>query len=118
MPQWYVPNWGLSIERRQWGWLFPACVLAGSTVTILLSQIKDIQGTWLGVPMFLSLGIPFLVAYFLEREKNQWALIPAYAMVALSVEEFMVNHIRGELLGTLVLLLIALPFLYLFLRRE
>lgn len=101
---------------KQWGWLFPACVLAGSTVTILLGQITGQYGAWSGAPVLLSLGVPFLVAHFLDREKNQWALIPAFVMTALTVVVLSVDIIRGELVGTLVLLLIALPFLYLFLR--
>jgi hypothetical protein len=104
------------IGVKQWGWLFPACFLAGSTVVILLSQILGQQGAWIGAPVMLSFGVPFLVAYFLDREKNQWSLIPTFVMVALTMVVLLVGFIRVELVVTLYALLIALPFLYLFLR--
>jgi len=104
---------------QKWGWLFPACIFAGTTLTILLSQIfPGSQGGWIAAPVLLSIAVPFLVAYSQDREKRAWALIPAFVMIAVTLVAAVADLMQGELVGTFVLLLIALPFLVVYLRNR
>src|SRR5512139_3985039 len=97
---------------HKWGWLFPACIFAGTTLTVMLTQIFPApQGGWIAAPILLAIAVPFLVAYLQDREKNGWALIPTYIMVVLTLMAALADQIQGELVGTLFLLLVALAFL-------
>lgn len=100
----------------KWGWLFPASIFAGITLVILLAVIVPApQGGWIAAPVLLSIGAPFLVPYFQDREKNRWALIPAYVLFAVTLIAAVADVMIGELMGTFVLLLVALPFLAVYL---
>lgn len=104
---------------EKWGWLFPACIFAASTLVALLTQITPApQGGWIGAPVLLSIAVPFLVAYFLNREKNGWALIPTSIMVVLAAVTVLADRLKGELMGTFVLLMIALIFLVVYLLNR
>jgi hypothetical protein len=104
---------------ERWGWLFPACILAGLTLTIGFSQlVPQPQGGWMAAPILLGVAAPFLVIYFRDREKNSWALIPAYIMIVITLIAALSDVLPGELEGTLVLLLISLAFLGVFLLKH
>lgn len=102
---------------KRWGWLFPACIFAGAALVIALSLLPGEEGAWISAPVFLSVAAPFLVAYLQDRQGRRWALIPVYAMAALTLITLSVDWVPGELIGTLVLLVIALPFLAIYLMR-
>jgi hypothetical protein len=105
--------------KESWGWLFPACILAGTTLTILLSQlVPDPQGGWIGAPVLLGIAVPFLFAYLLDQQKNAWALIPTAVMVVITLIASLSDLIQGEWMGMFVLLLIALVFLGVYLRNR
>jgi len=59
-----------------------------------------------------------LVVYLRDRDKYDWALIPTFALAAIALIAAVADCIQGELVGTLVLLLIALPFLFVYLRNR
>lgn len=62
----------------KWGWLFPACIFAAVTLVGLITRLfPGVDGGWTASPILLAIAAPFLVAYFLNREKRGWALIPA-----------------------------------------
>ncbi len=104
---------------QKWGWLFPACIFAGITLTVLLTVIFPVaEGGWVAAPVLLSIAAPFLVAYYLDREKRRWALIPAYAMVAVTFIASLADLIQGEAVALLVMLLIGLPFLLIYLTNR
>ncbi len=103
---------------KRWGWLFPACILAAMTLVVLLSQVPRAGGGMLAAPMLVAVGVPFLVAYLQSPKDRGWALIPVYVMAALTLIVFLVDGISGELAGTLVLLMIAMPFLVVYLRNR
>lgn len=102
---------------EKWGWLFPACIFAAITLVELITQLfPGADGGWLAAPILLAIAAPFLVAYFQDREKHKWALIPAYALAAITIIAAVADRIRGEVVGTFVLLLVGLPFLMVYLR--
>jgi hypothetical protein len=106
----------LASGPKRWGWLFPACIFAATTLVILLSLVQGVSGGVMAAPVLVSVGVPFLVAYLQEPTKRRWALIPVYVMAALTVIVSFVEGIPGELIGTLVMLMIAMPFLVVYLR--
>jgi hypothetical protein len=103
---------------KHWGWLFPACIFAGTALVILLSQIQGIGGGVMAAPVLVAVGVPFLVAYLQSPKDRSWALIPLYVMAALTLIVSFVDTIQGEFIGTLVLLMVALPFLVVYLRNR
>jgi hypothetical protein len=101
------------------GWLFPACILAGVTLTILLGEIVGApEGGWMAAPILLGIAVPFLVIYLQDREKNRWALIPTYVLVAITIVAGFSDVLPGELEGTLSLLMIGLAFLGVYLLNR
>ncbi|UCH58592.1 MAG: hypothetical protein JSV61_10260 [Anaerolineales bacterium] len=105
--------------KEKWGWLFPACILAGTTLTILFTELfTDPQGGWVAAPVLLGIAAPFLVVYSFDRQKNAWALIPAAIIVAITLIAALSDLVQGEWMGMLVLMLIALIFLGAYLRNR
>jgi len=99
---------------EHWGWLFPALIFASVALTIAIdgTPLGDVLS---GAPILLSVGLPFIVAYVLEPQKRRWALIPAWVMVVLTAVIFLEPHVNDNLIGTLVLFGIGLPFLVVYL---
>jgi hypothetical protein len=105
--------------KEKWGWLFPACIFAGTTLTILLGLLVPApQGGWISAPVLLGIAAPFLVAYFLDRKEHAWALIPTAVLVAITLIAAMSDLIQGEWMGAFVMLLAALVFLGVWLRNR
>jgi len=98
----------------QWGWLFPAMISIGAAIIIGL-QNTPVGQVLTGAPMLASLAVPFIAAYVLKPTERQWALIPAWAMTVLTGVVFFESYLGGNLVGTIVLYSIALPFLIVYL---
>lgn len=98
-------------DRSGWGLLIPAYVMwvvAGMIALITLNVLRD---SFIPTYVLAAIALPFLVAYL--RDRNQWwALIPAYAILAIGV---MVGLIEQGALSELVIpayvmFAIAIPF--------
>ncbi len=100
---------------RNWGWLFPACIFGGLSITLLMENL-NIQSSAVGMPILLGVAIPFIAAFLLDRKKNRWALIPAWVMLVISMITLLADWVDGNLMGTFVLYSIALPFLIVYLQ--
>jgi hypothetical protein len=99
---------------RNWGWLFPAVILA--SLGLMLALTGTALGSSLsGAPVLLAVAVPFLVAFSFEPRKNWWALIPAWIMLCLSFVILSAGRVSGNLIGSFVMYSIALPFLVAFL---
>jgi len=70
--------------------------------------------------MMFSVGLPFLVVYAIKRSSFWWALIPGGIMTVLAVIPILTTGVSGEIFGTFVMCVIALPFwaVYLANRRN
>jgi hypothetical protein len=102
---------------KQWGWLFPAGVFGGLAVTIGLAT-NNVDSAAVGSPLFFGLLIPFVAAYFTDRAKNWWALIPGAVMLFLAMTTLLVDNVGGEWVGSLLLFLIGLSFLVVYLNNR
>jgi hypothetical protein len=121
---WAAISFGLSLlflvsflisRPQEIGWLFPGFIFAGTGVTLSLVTY-GVQSDLLAVPVLLGVALPFLVVFLLDRQKNGWALIPAWVMLALIAVVFLSTRVSGEVVGAVVMFSIGLPFLFVFLR--
>ena len=101
----------------QWGWLFPAGVFGGLAVIITLAT-NNVDSAAVGSPLFFGLLLPFVAAYLTDRSRNWWALIPGGIMLFLALVTLLVDNVGGEWVGAMVLLFIALTFLFVYLNNQ
>jgi hypothetical protein len=99
---------------KHWGWLFPAGVFGGLALVITLA-VNGMESAAVASPLFFGLLIPFVAAYLTDRTRNWWALIPGGAMLFLALTMLLVDNVRGEWVGGLLLLMFALAFLAVYL---
>lgn len=99
---------------REWGWLLPACIFGGVAITMGLAN-AGFDEPWIGTPILIGNGLPFLVVFLLDRSRNWWALIPAWTLGVIVAILFLVDRVPEEWIGTLVMWGIGLPFLVVYL---
>lgn len=102
---------------EHWGWLFPALIL-GSISMMIFSSGTTLGEALSGAPIFISIAAPFIVAYALDPQNRRWALIPAWAMLVLTSVIFLESRVNDNLIGTMVLFGIGLPFLAVYLMNK
>lgn len=99
---------------HQWWWLLPAMGTAGVAVTLILTQ-AGVRNSVVGSPILLGIGLPFMAAFLVDRRQNWWALIPAWVLAVLAVVTAVAEVVPGEVIGSVVLFAISLPFWVVFL---
>lgn len=102
---------------RQWGWLFPAGI-CGALALILAFLIRGVDNPALAATLFIGLAIPFAAAYLTDRSRNWWALIPGGLMLFLVFVVLLADSARGEWVGALFLLMIALAFFIVWMQER
>lgn len=100
--------------RDQFGWLFPAFILGGTSITLFMGQ-AGVEGSYMGAPILLGIALPFALIFLLNRSENWWALIPAWVLSVLALISVIFEQVPGEILGVVFMLAIAIPFLVVFL---
>ena len=104
-------------NKQQWWLLIPAYVMAFVAAIIQIGSIRWMPGEFIGAFVMLAIGAPFLYVY-LKNEEHWWALIPAYAMLAIAGIILASMVLRDEMMGAFVMFAIAIPFLYVYLRNR
>ena len=99
---------------QNWAWLFPALIFA-SLALIIGMALSGVDNPAMASPILASVGIPFLVAFALKPRERWWALIPAWVMILLTLITVVVDRVPGEVIGSLFLFSIGLPFLVVYL---
>jgi len=102
---------------QQWGWLFPAFILASLALTIALPDM-GVDGSILGAPILAAVAIPFFVAFALKPRERWWALIPAWVLTIVTLTTVFADSVNGNWIGSLFLLGTALPFLVVYLLKR
>ena len=106
-------------DRAQWWALIPGYILLAIAVVILLETLDVVGGQAIGALITGSIGIPFLVVYFKNKEQ-WWALIPAYTMFAVSALIGIIEPLSDEemVIPAYVMFAIAFPFFYVYFRNR
>jgi hypothetical protein len=112
----FLATW-LANGVRNWGWLVPACVAGGLSITILMDEIGGF-GSASATPLLASIALPFLVAFAISPQKNRWALIPGWVMFVISLITLFSNRVDGNYIGSFVLFSIGLPFFVVYLLNR
>lgn len=108
-----LPFWLIYLsEREQWWALFPASILAGIGLGVLLG------GSWAGIIITASIGLPFWLLYLTDRNR-WWALIPGWTMLCVSIIVLLDWLHMDWFIAPFVMFAIAAPFLLVYvLNRE
>jgi hypothetical protein len=101
----------------QWGWLFPATILAGLAAIIWLGD-RGYDGAYLGSLIIGCVSLPFWVAFLVNRKENWWALIPGWITAVVAAIILFAEIIPGEMLASLILFSVALPFFVVYARNR
>ncbi len=103
---WFIRYFAGDLKR--WGRLLPACQFAAIAIIIGLSQ-AGVDGSIAAAPLFIGFAIPFVVAFFVDRQQNYWAAIPAgiFSMLTMTT---IIGEQAGEFVAALVVLVVAAPF--------
>jgi len=106
-----------TVGTRNWGWLFPAGVF-GALALIIVMATNGVGSAAVASPLFIGIGIPFVVAYLRDRSNNWWALIPTGVMAFLTVTLLAVDSVRGEWIGASLLFFMGAAFLLVYLSNR
>lgn len=106
----------LSSGLRQWGLLFPALLGGALALTIGLGN-AGYDGSFMGTPVLAAVAIPFFAAFALNYRRNWWALIPGTILGIIAIIPMVADRVPGELIGSMFLFAVALPFLVVFITN-
>jgi hypothetical protein len=102
---------------KNWGWLFPVGIFGGLAITSGLVA-RGVDDPAMAAPLFIGIGLPFIVAFFQDRAHNWWALIPAGAMAFLTLVLFVADRVAGEWIGSGMFFILAATFFLVYLSRH
>jgi hypothetical protein len=102
---------------ENWGWLFPIFITGGLALSAALS-LTTINPIWIGAAFMASVSVPFWIVYIFNRKEHWWALIPGWATAVLTLIIFVSDIWSGEIIGSLVMWAIALPFIFVYFRNR
>lgn len=99
--------------------LIPAYLQLAIAAIAFLAILNLVSGEMLAAIILFLAAFPFFVVYFFKRE-HWWALIPGYALLALSVMLLLLGGglIDGGFVATYVLGAIAFPFLVVYFKDK
>ena len=100
---------------KEWAWMFPAGIFGGLAAVVALAETGTDNAS-VASPLFFGLLLPFTAAYFTDRSRNWWAVIPGGVMLFLGLTTLLVDTVNGEWIGALFLFLIALSFFVVYLN--
>jgi len=120
MPGFAVPFLYVYLRNTQRWWaLIPSYFFLLIGLIIALDEFFMVGEKFIAPGILYGIGLPFLVVYFRKRE-NWWALIPAYVLLALGtmIGLLVFKLLSGLAIPAYILLAIAIPFFYVYLRDQ
>ncbi len=102
---------------QNWPMLFPAAIFA-ALAGLLFMASRGFESSAVAAPLFAGIGLPFVVAYILDRAKNWWAVIPAGVMAFLTLTLLFVERTGGEIVGASLFFCLAAAFGLVYLSRR
>jgi hypothetical protein len=100
-----------------WWLLFPGLGSLAIAGTIWLVE-AGVEGNLAGGLFLLVVSIPFWVAFLTNRKVNWWALIPGWSAAAIGLIVILVDQLPVEVIGSLIMFAIALPFIVVYLYNR
>jgi len=97
---------------QAWGWLFPACIFAGLTGTMLAVNSIALNN-WIPTMVVGSIAIPFIVAFLFDRSR-WWALIPAFILGFVAFIPPLEGYFGDKVMGAFIVAMIGLPFIVIY----
>ncbi len=91
---------------RKWGWLFPALGCAAVAITIQMSTNGMDDSSLIGVPVLLSLALPFYVGFAMNRK--YWGLVIPAGILTMVAAIALISD--SGLIDIGVFFIFALPF--------
>jgi hypothetical protein len=79
---------------------------------------RGVDDPAMAAPLFIGIGLPFIVAFIIDRRRHWWALIPAGVMGFLTLVLFAVDRVAGEWIGSGFLFILAATFILVYLSRR
>ncbi|MEK6222180.1 MAG: hypothetical protein N2D54_08015, partial [Chloroflexota bacterium] len=104
-------------KLQDWGMLFPAFVAGGLAIIISLAE-TGYEGPGLGTIILWAVAIPFWIALITHPNNNWWASIPGWALTVIGGIILLENQFSGDLIGSLIMVSIALPFFVVYIRNR
>ena len=107
------------MDRSQWALLIPAYVLWVVALMVALITLDVLRDEAIATYVLASIALPFLAVYARDREK-WWALIPAYAMLAVGVMVGLIGLgvLDDLLIPAYVMFAVAIPFFVVYMRNR
>jgi hypothetical protein len=102
---------------KSWQLLLPAGIFA-ALAFLLGMAARGADNPAMAAPLFIGIGLPFVVAYIIDRAKNWWALIPAGVMAFLTLVLFAVDNVPGEWIGSGLFFILVVVFFLVYLSRR
>ena len=102
---------------KNWGWLFPVGIF-GALAFMMVMVAHGIESPSMAAPIFIGIGLPFVVAFIIDRVNNWWALIPAGVMSFLILVVLLVDRVPGEWIGSGFLFVLAITFFLVYWSRR
>ena len=102
---------------QNWGMLFPAGIF-GALALIVSMATNNVDNPAMAAPLFVGIGLPFVVAYFLDRAKNWWAVIPTGVMAFLTFVLLAAENLGGEVIGSALFFILAATFGFVYATRR
>lgn len=99
-------------DKSNWSLLIPVYVLWGIAAIVGLAEWANTNSNLFPATILSLIALPFLGVYLTNREKNRWAIIPAYVLFSIiPIILFESFGQVGDFIPTYVMTVIAIPFL-------
>lgn len=106
-------------DKTDWGLLVPVYVLWVIAGIIAITKWADTDSNLFPAAILFLIAVPFLAVFYRDQKEHQWALIPAYVLLAIiPIILFEGSRLIGNFTATYVLTMIAIPFLFVYYRNR
>lgn len=102
---------------RNWGALFPATIFGALAILMGLAG-SGVENPAMVAPLFIGIGVPFLLAYIIDTKENWWAVIPLGVMTFLTLMLLAVERVPGEWIGAGLFFALAIAFFLVYISRR
>jgi signal transduction histidine kinase len=97
-------------DRRQWWALIPGFIMLGLTAVLINEQNEIIPAQQAGALFLFSIGLPFLLIFFVDR-RMWWALIPGGVLTVIALITLVSGgNVSGQMVAAIMFFGLAAVF--------